>query len=311
MLLKTTLLVFTLIACRSSLAQEAQDAQVDPVLGAYQSALASLQAEKESWTASNAALQSQVSSLTTQLQEAQILLQNYQGQISESSASSARKDEEINQLRAALSQAQAQAQAQVGGDDQEARRLLAAAEQAYLPIWAQRVLEKAKATLMEIKDEVVAGDVGRLAGRAYVTYVEVETRVTKTVNWVSAKIDEHFPGAKAKTQEYFAQAQALIEKHITSAEWWKTLEQQVTQVAKELNLFIMTNMKKVPFLRPYADPVVVQLLVYLLFATPFILIGFALLALLVGPKHPASSSSSSKSKKKKAKATIPVGPKKA
>jgi hypothetical protein len=75
------------------------------------------------------------------------------------------------------------------------------------------------------------------------------------------------------------QAQPHIEKHITSAAWWKSLCKQAEQLEAELRTLVASSLKSVPALAPYADPVTVQLAVYFVFAAPVLTLLLASCAL--------------------------------
>ncbi len=75
------------------------------------------------------------------------------------------------------------------------------------------------------------------------------------------------------------QVEPHIEKHITSAAWWKSLTAQAALVELELRTYITSTLKSVPSLAPYADPVTVQLLVYFMFAAPVLTLLLSTVAL--------------------------------
>lgn len=295
--MRLLLLLAVFLSLRNCLAQEVDVQALQQSVAAFQAQITSLTSEKAVLEKAKAALENELTTLKSQLTAAEGKVTSHWADLQTKAAAIQSKEAEIAGLKAELERAKV-----AGAEDSELKRRLEAAEQAYLPLWAQRVLEQVKQHAIEIKNDIVAGDTGKLGLRAYDYYSAVEKKVKETIAWVDAEIDEHAPGVKAAAKTYYAQGCALFEEHVSSAQWWKSLVEQVSQVEKEVRQFITANMKKVPLLEPYSDPVLIQFLVYVVFATPVMLIVFPLLAWCLGSKRPPSAQAASKNKKKKAKA---------
>lgn len=181
-------------------------------------------------------------------------------------------------------------------------------------------LAYAKTAAADVFGELQQGKTQRLSAEALKLYNVMHAAAAATAAFareqaaavaalVSRELDEHAPGVKPAAAQYWAlamertaTARAAATAHAAAA------AATLASTEKELTAFVMAALRKSPATAAYADPVLVQLLVYAVFALPLVLLAFPLLTCLLGvagsrgSSAGGSGSSSGSGSKKKAKA---------
>jgi hypothetical protein len=110
----------------------------------------------------------------------------------------------------------------------------------------------------------------------------------------SRKMDEHLPSVKQRVAEAVDQAKLLYKKHMSNATWINEAKKHLNTANNELKSLLSTHIQGQPMLKKLDDPVVIQLLAYVIIGAPLLLLFLPVLLWLATWFAPASKVSAFK-----------------
>mmetsp|Transcript_11226 Transcript_11226/g.24184 ORF Transcript_11226/g.24184 Transcript_11226/m.24184 type:complete len:356 (+) Transcript_11226:184-1251(+) len=237
-----------------------------------------------------AELSTKQSELATKQQE----LATKQSELSKVTAELARLQAEYNKTVEKL-QAELSAAKSAALDASDLLKKAGARAQAF----AKDAADEAKLIFEELK----VGNTSRLGLLAFRLYSAGEAAVLTVYRFVCKEYEEHVPeNVKQQIKEAIDKVQGLWNQHVVEAAWAKEVTRHVSTANNELKEFLTAKLKAQPSLAHLADPVYVQLIVYVIIGAPLLLLFLPVLLLVVIPAlSSGDSTSSSRSSKKKKK----------
>lgn len=187
------------------------------------------------------------------------------------------------------------------------------AARSYVVSVATASLDEAKGIFEELK----GGNTTRLGGAAMRGVRAVEGAGLQSYRFMAKQVFERLPEpVQKKVADAVAKAKVLLKERIMESAWVQEAIKRLSAANTELKEFITKTLEKKPALKPLADPVYVQLMVYGILSAPLMLLMLPIL-MLVAPARVAGTKAkvdsvikARKEKRKAGKGPQPAGGKK-